>query len=178
MNRRLILRIFTTALITLSLPNCKGKSLTSLDQEMSTALRNIPYDSKAFHLINIYETANDSFLSSKTISKLAPVAVLGTQDEINEFLRIMSDGRTISSDPALKDFHYRPVCYHIVAFNSKLDTYGYLKCQISSDIGKPIVARIQIPDGTNSFEYRKLVPMFIEEAKKRNIEKLKGVTRK
>jgi hypothetical protein len=160
--------------MTLIFSSCSGENAIKLDQEMSVALRSLPYDPNQFSSINIYETSNSSFLSSTSIANLKPIVVLGTQSEIDEFLRIMSEGRTMSNDPTLKDFHYRPICYHIVAFNLKLDSYGYLKCMISSDVGKPVVARLQMPDGTNSFEYRKLLPMFIEEAIKRNLQKLNG----
>ena len=151
-------------LLVVSFSKCKAKDSIFLNQDLSVAMRNTPYDSKKFAVIKIYETKKNEFLRSSDISRLSPIAMLVTQNEISDFLEIMSNGRTFSNDPVMKNFHYLPAIYHIVAFDKSMHNYGYLKCQLSSDIAKPIVARIQAPDGTNSFEYRKLIPEFIEEA--------------
>ena len=152
------------ALLAVNFSNCKGKNSFALDQDLSTKMRNIPSDPKIFSIIKIYKTTKNVFLNNRDISSLPPIAVLASQDEIISFFEAMSDGRTVPGDPSIKDFHYPPFCYHIIAFDRGLNNYGYLKCQVSSDLNKELVAKIQRPDGTNSFEYRKLIPEFIEKS--------------
>lgn len=147
----------------LCLDGCKETSSFVLDDHLSCSLEDIPNSAETISEIRIYETTVSNFLSTSEISKLVPLRVFSTKAEINGFCETMVRGHTSNEDTALRNFHYLPKCYHIIGVSLDGTKYGYLKVQISSDTDKPIVARVQKPDGTNSFVYKTLIPAVLED---------------
>ena len=166
MNKKLKIPFIICMLVSVNLPlaliGCGGKTSIRSNADLSHELSNGSDSSERFSEIRIYETESNKWLSASELSLLQPLKILNTPSEMMEFSSIMVKGHTDNQDPALRNFHYLPICYHIIAMNLNGTAYGYLKIQISSDTDKPLIARVECADGTNSFEYMMLLPAFLK----------------
>jgi hypothetical protein len=157
--------------ICLALFGCGSGASLSLDESLSNSLRNQPYESELISEIRIYRTDGNAFLTSEQLERLLPIKVLSSKTEMESFARTLAKGRLPNTASEPGSFHYQQTSYHIIAVNRDGTKYGYLKARMSSDSGKPIVAQVQAPDGTGSYEYVASLPEILEALAANEIKK-------
>ena len=149
--------------ITTCLTGCDTKYPALMhDKKLSSTMLGLPYNSKAIAEIRVYHNKSDKFLSSAEFLKLNPSNVLSDQPKIIDFLEAVKQGR-VSSQEGLKNFHYKPDCWHVLYIDSDYKRYAYMKVLISTDSDRPVIAKVQPLWEGNSFVYNRSLPKLLEQ---------------
>jgi len=148
--------------ICLALIGCGSGDSMSLDENLSNSLRSQPYRADLVSEIRVYRTDDNAFLTSGKLEHLLPIKVLKSKAEMENLSLALTRGRLSNTTPGIGNFHYQKATYHIIAIGPDGTKYGYLKARISSDPDKSVVAQVQAPDGTGSYEYVTSLPEVLE----------------
>jgi hypothetical protein len=154
--------------ICLAFAGCGNGASLSLDENLSNSLRSQPLPIERISEIRVYKTSGNIFLNTDQLGHLTPLRTLSSKADTERFLQMILRGRLPNSTPDAGPFRYQEASYHIIAISADGTRYGYLKARISSDPDKPVVARVQAPDGTGSYEYVALLPEALEALSGKN----------